>query len=177
MTPRQQRREAREILSTCTASTPRPTVAWAAGVITAQHAISFYRVPVKPEWFAQVHSGGSLDRARMYWANRKGFSIEDASVLVVAVTWPEVVTLIRPDVVTLLRPRIEACLAARKEHTGLEDRKRHSARYQVSPALSQAFHRAAQVIEDECCAVGAQVWESCRPDQQVGQLDLFDLLS
>lgn len=180
---RRQSREARVILSTCTADTPRPVVAWAAGVVTAHHARAFVLMSQPGGRLMASHDhGGTLDGARFYWANRSGFTVERCGVPVVSVTSAQVAALVRPDVVARLRARIDAAMAARREHGQLEDRARREVQaagqhYAVSE-VGRAVYRAGQVIEDECEAIAASVWESCRPadDALATQMDLFSLV-
>lgn len=159
--------EARNILSTCTASTPRALVVWAVGVTQVGHALDFVHIPLLPERMGTDYAGGTLDRGRMYLATRKGCVVTDGGEMVVNVGWREVADLVKPSRVAHLPPRIEAALARRREITGWPNPARYNA-----PGASE-YREARRVNDEECGAIGDEVWRLCRPVAAEEQASLF----
>jgi hypothetical protein len=159
--------EARDILATCTASTPRALVAWAVGVIQLGHAIHFVHIPLLPERMGPEYAGGSLDHGRMYLATRKGCVITDGDGMVINVGWREVADLVKPSRVAHLPPRIAVALARRREITGWPN----PAGYNAPGA--REYREARRVNEVECAAIGDEVWRLCRPVATEEQTSLF----
>lgn len=169
-----QHTEARQILSTCTAATPRPLLAWACGVLSAGHALYFYRLPVLPAYLGSTYRGESLDSGRMFVATTEEARVTEARGTVVTVRWPEVVAVLRPEVVAEYHPRIVEAMDVRRARVDKYDPGRKKGWYHSPEAAAQ--RELWCDIEQMCGALADEVWAACRPGAQAEQLDLFGLL-
>ena len=173
----QVRSEAFEVLMTCTSSSQRERVAWAAGVWAAPHALTFHTIPVRPADLAPEHQGYSGGGLRLV-ADRSGVVVsrcqDGVPERVITVSWPEIAALITPTRVGAeLHAQIREALTQR---TTLPVRW-HSARpsNQQPSAAEVERQRRWDQNDDRCYDLGAQVWDRCRPGEQHALFELLEV--
>lgn len=172
--------EAAEVLSTCTAATPRPLVAWAYGALELGHAIHFH-LPVIEKRLAPIHSGRTLYHGRDMEADAKGWRVrtqtDEGRKPIVSGTWAEVAALMTLSKVgPELYAEIRAACVLRVARTDTFDPARTSAWHRSPEALE--ISRLWTEIEERCYVLGARAWDRCRPgadDMTSEQGTLFDL--
>jgi len=181
---RELRAEAYQILTTCTAATPRDEVAWAVGVIEIGHAIRLYNMPVNARAIGpEFHGAGPLrnppHESRWYEGTRTSWSVfSDRTDRVVHVSgrWVEVAALMTLDRIGAeLHEAIRGACHTRRDRTPSYDPRRPSGWHRTAEA---ELERRSYEIETECEHLKALAWEACRPQRVAAepvQLGLFDL--
>ncbi len=148
------RSEAAFLLSLAGPDSYPAEVAWAAGVLLIRDATMLLG-PVAAVAAGQERRGGSLDRGRMYRADRHGVRITTPVRTVAAVSWAEVADLVPAAAIPeVLVDQIEA----------LTDAQADLVRAGKAPDADVDELAARELeLEDLSRRLAGQVWQACRP--------------